>query len=279
MDHQEFLEKGKPRGEAESGTVRDGVGMGRILSREAAEVEKCAGLDKLKVGIIGISPGSGASFLAGCLARYLANTKKHSPAVAELGKGALFDSFGMDKRFAGRSWFRFYLALADNRSIRGKQNMDEGINWILRSPWEEKVSLSFEQKLRLTGHAAGDVILCDFSGAEDSDFQLLRSMDQIIGVIDPMPSKMLAGYQTLCALKAMEAEGTDITYVISKMNKGVNRRQMLDFLRLRNPVFLPLVELQSIYTAEYNCKIPYTLGAVKNALRAPLEEIASALAF
>lgn len=271
MENQEFLVEGE--------SARAEGGIGRILSREAPETEKCAGLDKLKVGMIGISPGSGVSFLTGCLARYLANARKYSPAVVELGKGSLFDSFGMDKRFAGRSWFRFYLALTDNRSIRGMHNMDEGINWILRSPGEEKISLSFAQKLRLTGQAGGNVILCDFSGTEDPDFQLLRSMDQIIAVIDPMPSKMLAGYQALCSLKELEVGGNGITYVISKMNKGVNRRQMLDFLRLRNPVFLPLVDPESIYTAEYNCKIPYTMGTVRNALRNPLEEIASALIF
>lgn len=280
MENQELLiEGGLACGEGESKSARSEGEIGRILSREASEMEKCTALAKLKVGMIGISSGSGVSFLAGCLVRYLANTRKHSPAVVELGRGSLFDSFGMDKRFAGRSWFRFYQALTDNRSIRRMHNMDEGINWILRSPGEEKISLSFEQKLRLTGHAVGNVILCDFSGAEDPDFQLLRSMDQIIAVIDPMPSKMLAGYQILCALKALEAEGNDITYVISKMNKGVNRRQMLDFLRLRNPVFLPLVDQESIYTAEYNCKIPYTMGTVKNVLRTPMEEIASALIF
>jgi hypothetical protein len=85
----------------------------RILSREASPVEQYAAMDKLKVGVTGISPGAGASFLAGCLARFLANTGKHSPAVVELGRGSLFDSYGMERRFAEgrisasfRSWLR-----------------------------------------------------------------------------------------------------------------------------------------------------------------------------
>jgi len=253
--------------------------LDRNLSREASLTEKYAAVDKLKIGVIGISTGAGAGFLTGCLARYLANTRKHSPAVVELGKGTLFDSFGMDKRFAGRSYYRFYEALRENKSIRGMWNMDEGINWILKSPEEGKISLSFEQKLRLVSHARGDVILCDVSGEAEPDYQLLQSMDQIIAVIDPMPSKMLEGYHTLCNLKVLEIEGGDMMYVINKMNKGVNRRQMLEFLKIRKPVFLPLVSPESIYTAEYNCKIPYTLNEVKNALQNPLGEIASALIF
>ncbi|HVI40943.1 MAG TPA: hypothetical protein VM577_09805 [Anaerovoracaceae bacterium] len=254
-------------------------GIERILSREAAVTEKYFTMEKLKVGVVGISGGAGAGFLTGCLARYLANTRKHNPAVVELGKGALFDCFGMDKRFAGRSYFHFYQALKEDKSIRGIRNMDEGINWILRTPEEGKIRLTFEQKLRLVSHAKGDVILCDLSGETDLDYQLLQSMDQIIAVVDPLPSKMLEGYGILCNLKTLETGRGDMIYVINKMNRGVNRRQMLDFLKIKKPVFLPLVDPESIYTAEYNCKIPYTISEVKNALQSPLGEIASALIF
>lgn len=212
--------------------------MDRNLSRETAITEKYFAIEKLKVGVMGISQSAGTSFITGCLARYLANTKKHDPAVVELARGSLFDSYGMDKRFAGRSYFRFCSALEENRSIRGIRNMDEGINWILRSPHETEIELSYEQKLQLISHAKGDIILCDLSGEKSQDFQLLRSMDQIIAVIDPMPSKMLAGYGLLCDLRTFEADGGNIIYVINKFNKGVNRRQMLDFLKLRDPVFL-----------------------------------------
>ncbi len=249
----------------------------RILSREASLAEQYAAMDKLKVGVIGISPGAGASFLVGCLARYLANTGKHSPAVVELGSGSLFDAYGMDRRFAGRTYVRFYQELAENRNIRGLRNMDEGINWILRSPEERGVSLSFEQKLRLVGYAAGDVTLCDLSGGADPDLQLVQNMDRVIAVIDPLPSGMLEGYQTLCGLKALETGGSSMLYVITRMNRGVNRRQMMDFLKVKSPVLLPLVNPESIYTAEYNCKIPYTVREVKAVLQGPLGEIATLL--
>lgn len=253
--------------------------MERSLSREAALTEKYAAMDKLKIGITGISAGAGASFFTGCFARYLANTGHHKPAVVELGSGSLFDSYGMDKRFAGRTWFRFYEALTENRSIRGMRNMDEGINWILKSPEEERIHLSFEQKLLLTCRAQGDVILFDLSGDANQDELLLRSMDQIIAVIDPMPSRMLSGHRVLSSLKVLETERGSVIYVINKMNRGVNRRQMLDFLGIRNPVFLPLVHPESIYTAEYNCKVPYTIGDVKAALQTPLSDLASLLSF
>ena len=249
--------------------------MDRVLSREAEEAEKYYAMEKLKVGIVGISDHAGASFLTGCLARYLANTGKYRPAVVEFGRGSLFDSYGMDKRFAGRSYFQFFHALTRNKSIRGRQNMDEGINWILRSPDEQKLELTFEQKIRLASHSKGDVVLCDFSGNQEPDRQLLTSMDQVIVVIDPMPSKMLGGYHLLCSIKEMEQNGGEaVIYVINKLNQGVNRRQMLDYLKIKKPVILPLVKAELIYTAEYNCKIPYTLSEAKSILQKPLSEIA-----
>lgn len=248
--------------------------MNRILSREFEETENYSAIEKLKIGIVGISNHSGVSFLTGCLARYLANTGKHSPVVVEFGKGSLFDSYGMDKRFAGRSYFQFYATLKQNKSIRGKKNMDEGVNWLLRSPDEQKIKLTFEQNLRLVNHGKGDLILCDFSGNQVLNRQLLLNMDRIIAVIDPMPSKMLEGHHLLCCIKDMEQNGeAAVIYVINKFNIGVNRRQMLNYLNIKKPVMIPLVKSEPIYTAEYNCKIPYTLNEVKNVLQKPLTEI------
>ena len=64
-----------------------------------------------------------------------------------------------------------------------------------------------------------------------------------------------------------------VIYVINKFNKGVNRRQMVDYLNIKKPVIMPLVKTELIYTAEYNCKIPYSLNEAKNILQKPLSEI------
>lgn len=253
--------------------------MERVLSREAMMEERYGPIEKLRIGIVGISANAGASFLAGCMARYLANTGKHSPAVVELGSGSFYDAYGMDKRFAGRAFFHFYKALEENKSIRGVRNMDEGINWIVRSPGEWSIRLSFEQKLRLVNHAKGDVIFCDLSGEGDLSSELLLSMDQIVAVVDPLPSGMLEGYGRLCSLKALETGGREIVYVINKFNRGVNKRQMLDFLNVKKPVMIPLINPESIYTAEYNCKIPYALSEAREILRKPLSEIVCQLNF
>jgi hypothetical protein len=253
--------------------------VNRNLSREAERMENCHSLDKSRIGFIGISGGAGTTFLTVCLARFLANTRKLDPAVVELGKGSIYDSIGMDKHFAGRDFFGFFKALEEGKSIRGRKNMDEGINWIIRSPEELPLFLSYEQKLRLINSVAGNVILYDFSGC-DKDYQsFLELMDQIIVIIDPLPSKMLEGYQTLCRLKAFEISGGEVIYTVNKHNKGINQREMHDFLKIRNPYIIPMVSMENIYTAEYTCKIPYSLGEVKSILYEPIRKIAEQLEF
>ncbi|MBR0598931.1 hypothetical protein [Sinanaerobacter chloroacetimidivorans] len=251
--------------------------MNRVLSREGERRETATPLDKIKVGIVGISHGAGVSFLTACLAKYLANTREFHPAVVELGNGCIFDSAGMDKRFAGREYFYFFKALREGRSIRGKRNMEEGINWVLKSPAEMDITLDTDQKLRLINQASGNLILCDCSQYEKGNQRLLSHMDQIIAVIDPLPSRMLEGYHRLCELKSVESRCQNVIYIINKYNRGINRREMMDFLRLRRPIFLPMVAAENIYTAEYICKIPYSIQEVRNQLHEPMKEIAESI--
>lgn len=253
--------------------------MERNLSREAERLENLSSIEKLKIGIVGIGEGAGVSFVTLCLARFLANTRKARPAVVELGKSSIYDSIGMDKHFAGREFFQFYKALEEGRSVRGKKNMDEGINWIVRSPGEFSLDFSFERKLQLVDGATGTVVLFDLSGNCEELPSYFPFMDQVIAVIDPLPSKMLKGYRMLCSVKSYEASGGDVVYVINRDNKGVNHREMRDYLKVRELCSIPMVGQESIYTAEYNCKIPYSITAVKGQITEPIRKISERFRF
>lgn len=247
----------------------------RILSRETEPVNPYIA-EKLKLGIIGISKGAGSSFLAAAFARFLANTRNLTPAVIELGKGSLYDSLGMDKHFAGRQYVEFFMALDADCLTRGKKNLDEGINWVLRTPRENNRQISADQLLRLVYQTLGDVLICDLSGSTRDEEPLLHHMDHILVVIDPLPSKMLEGYDLLQKFKTYEADD-HVHFIINKYNPGVNRREMLEFLKIRRPIYLPLIETETIYTAEYNCKNPFSLGEVSSRLKEPLKTIAGRL--
>lgn len=255
--------------------------INRNLSREHEHLEHYPEYDKKKAAIIGISSGAGVSFITMCMARVLANTKTWKPAVVELGFGSIYDSMGMDKRFSSREFFPFFQTLSQGKPIKGKKNMDEGINWMIKCPEEYHVNLDAYDKLKLINHAKGNIILCDFSScildseSQNSTLRLLQDMDSIFVVIDPMPSKMLKGYRILQELKRLEAEGRPVVYLINRFNTGVNKREMLSFLKVKKPMLIPIVSLEELYQAEYNCKNPYSNVEIKKQIEKPLNEILS----
>lgn len=251
-------------------------GFQRNLSRETEPVNQYTAAEKFKIGIINIARGAGSSFLSVVFARFLANTRHIRPAVIELGKGSIYDSLGMDKHFAGREYVEFFMALDSDDPMRGKKNLDEGINWILRTPQENNRQFSIDQLLRLVYQTQGDVLICDLSGYIGDVEPLLHHMDHILAVVDPLPSKMLEGYNLLQKLKTSERK-EHIHFIINKYNQGVNRREMLEFLKIRQPVYLPLIDMELIYTAEYRCKNPFSLGEVNSRLKEPLKTIAERL--
>jgi hypothetical protein len=228
-------------------------------------------IDRMKIGIVGLAPNAGAGFIATSLARVLVEQRNCHPAVLELGHGGLYDCLGMDKRFSGRQYFSFHNAVLQDKSIRGRENELDGVNWMLLPPEESASSIELARKLRLLHTAMGDVILCQLGGLSGEElWSLLWEMDKVLVIIDPLPSRMLAGYKLLCSLRISELP---IIYIINKYNAGVNRRELLDFLKLKKLTFLPLVEQEAVYAAEYTCRVVYDMANARKQLEKPLKEL------
>ncbi|MEI8215850.1 MAG: hypothetical protein WCF96_02015 [Eubacteriales bacterium] len=235
--------------------------------------------DKIKVGVVGIGAGAGVSFLSSCLAKAAAENGILS-CVIELGNGSIYDGIGMDKRFEGLNYFEFFKALGNEESIRNKKNISDGINWVTRSRAERNIEISSNFVLKLVNNAVGELVICDFSGIDKTcgkgllERELLQDMDRVIVVVDPLPSKLLNGQ-----LQLLEIKGTfkHPVYVINKSNTGVNRNEMLRFLKIYKPIFIPLIPLEFIYEAEYTCNIPYSMEKIKKETIKPIEEILAAI--
>lgn len=230
-------------------------------------------IDRVKIGIVGMGHGAGTGFMAICLARALVKLRNCHPAVVELGQGGLFDCLGMDKHFSEQQYFSFHKAVKQDRSIRCRSNEVDGVNWMLIPPGETDYSQDLDsyRKLRLVNNGLGDVIICRLKGLEGEElWRLLWEMDRVLVVIDPLPSRMLAGYEFLCSLRVCELP---ITYIINKYNKGVNRKELLDYLRLKKLIYLPLVEQEAVYAGEYICRPVYDIPVVEKQLKKPMKDL------
>lgn len=227
--------------------------------------------DRMKIGLIGLGPYAGTGFMSSSLARALAERGGYHPAVLELGKGGLFDGLGMDRHFADRQFFYYHQAVLQDKSIRGRCNDWNGVNWVLLPEGENGSRLDLFRKLRLINNAAGDIIICRLSGVEGEDlWRLLCEMDRILMLIDPLPSKMLPEYEFLCALRVSELP---VIYVINKYNGGIYRRELLDYLKLKKLLFIPSVNQESIYGAEYTCRVVYDMPNARKQLEKPFEAL------
>ncbi len=228
-------------------------------------------MDKLKIAVIGLSPGAGAGFVSAGLARTFAEINDYRPALLELGGQRLYDSLVMDKHFAGREFIRFFGLMAKGGNIRGLRNELLGVNWVLKAPGEDKEPVDIIKMLRIVNNVSGNVIICKISAtSEEQQWEILHDMDRVLVVIDPIPSMMLAGHDLLCRFRT---SGLPLIYVVNKMNGGVSHRELINYLQLKKVFYIPMIAPEILYSAEYSCRFPFELPAVKSRVKSSLEEI------
>lgn len=261
--------------------------LNRIFIRETEDFEYSRKQDRIKIGVIGMAHGAGASMVATALAKELSKSKDKRIAFVEGIKSAkgevqLYDSLGMDKRFLGKTYINFFDEIERGISINGKVNLDERINWALwlpkemREDGEGKRRVSSLKFLSLINNIVSDIVICDLNDyAEDEE--VLMEMDIVVFVIDPLPSRLIAGYEKLCHIKKIRLFDKRIIFVLNKENIGVNRSELLDCLRLKPDLKLPLLPSEAIYEAEYNCKIPYAERKITSLLGEGIETLVKSL--
>ncbi|MDR0518505.1 MAG: hypothetical protein LBG82_00405 [Clostridiales Family XIII bacterium] len=252
--------------------------VGRKLPRRAQTPEPAARKAVTKYAFAGLSSRAGATTLALAFADWLARPSDRSVAyigICDEGlrlSGNDYDKLGIDRRFAGRGYVSCYDRLAHGGSARAIENLDGGVNWLLRVPGEKTAPFDVADYVRLSACAASDVAVLDVCGqfgGQDrvaATQKLLRDCDRVFAVIDPLPSALMADPEKLEMFKAMESVGAEVLYVLNKMNSGVDVREMRAFLKIRDAVEVPFLDPAGIYAAEYNCCTVYAMPKLAQAL-------------
>lgn len=239
----------------------------KIIEKVEVIREIYAPMPRIKAGIAGISSGAGATFITMNLAKAITGYGI-MPAVLECGNADIFDKLHIKSRV--RNFFSFYAAADEGCSIKHKWNKSEGINWVVKVP--EQMHDQLENSLKILNALDDSVVLCDLSGIHDEEkfIAIAEGMDVLIAVIDPLPGKMMKGYKLLKRINSMDA---CIVNVVNKYNAGINRKEMLDFLELKELIYFPFVVPEDVYIAEYNCSIPYSISMIRQQIEEPAEEI------
>lgn len=246
--------------------------MNRLFLREKEESFPPLVSERIKIGVGGICHGGGATVVGTTIAKIASKKRKGRIKFLEITdpgwhKPLVFDSLGMDKRFSGRDFFDFYAAVSEGNPIRGKANVDEGISWALYTQWDLKnaISLNKQEKIYLINNMSYDTLICDISCANSNSSgtdvwdALAAEMDVLVMVIDPMPSRLLAGFSLLNRAKFLEEKGKEVIWVVNKFNDGIHKRDLFEYLRIKRYTKIPLIGQEKFYTYEYNCRLPYHL--------------------
>ncbi len=243
--------------------------------------------ERTKIGVVPLCQGAGATLVATSMGKLLSGNKKLKVSFVEIAKEKemgskyTYDSLGIDKRFTGRNYIDLFQLQLMGEATRGITNIDDGINWILHKP-KNKHTVPDPDKglnpqrtldnLRMINNAAGDILICDFE-IHIQMMELLADMDVLVVVIDPMPSSLLAGFQMLTYCKSLEEKGHRVFWVVNKDNGGINKRELHQFLKLKELYYIPLIKGEELFSAEYNCMLPVSSRQIRIALEDPMNKI------
>lgn len=97
--------------------------------------------------------------------------------------------------------------------------------------------------------------------ADSPPLEMLQRYDLVIGVIDPLPSRIFAGAETYEYLRDAQSSGLPLLWVVNCDNAEVNHSELKRFLRLPAHCSLPLLNPALLYRAQYACRLPAELLA------------------
>jgi hypothetical protein len=98
-------------------------------------------------------------------------------------------------------------------------------------------------------------------------------MTLLVFVIDPLPSKLLGGHRRLALIKELEAGGQSVFYLINKFGRGVNKRELYNYLKPRDKAAVGQLPADELCEAEFTCKNPYQMPGVKRELAGVMEAL------
>ncbi len=233
--------------------------MERIFFRNRQEKTLPDQAEQYRIGVTGLGQGVGATFVATALAFYFRDQGRQVSYTECVNPAScmtlLYDQVAMDKRFAHRGFEDIYRHLADEEPFRRNQNKEEGIIWRLATPdnCKDGLHLQDKQKARLVAAAREEVCIFDLE-ADYSWDEYLMDMDVIFVVADPLPSKLLRSRARYRSLKKLELAGCQVVWIVNRMNEGVDRKQVKNYLKAEKLLWMEAFDAASIYENEYLCR-------------------------
>ena len=214
--------------------------------------------DKRVTAVCSPMSSSGVTLTAMALACVLA--EEGGVSYAELGQPYVFEAFGLAKRFLLSGFTDCFDAYEQGKSLRSGENLWHGVHWALRPgallPGQKPLS-SPEEILRFAEKLPGAHTVLDCSGLDSALLEgVLARADRILLVVDPLPGKLIPAAPRLQRLR-YAFPGARL--VLCRMNPGVHRKTLNDYLGTEDYLQIPDVGAAVIYKAQFSCVLPWDL--------------------
>ncbi len=247
-----------------------GEAKDKVMKRDWGNLEHGILYNRKKrlIGVVGVGKGAGATFIAINLAFKLAELVE-GVTFAEGQKESVdcvkpYHILAVDKQFNQRRFIDFFKEDEAGCNVSSRMNLYKKVNWAVRLPDNYKQSSKLGCD-RQQSHSpddehqhkeidyrrlAGKYIIVDNPfNAED--------MDLLIGVVDPLPARILSGIDIYDKLKQFDIPKT--IWLLNKNNNHVNRRDVENFLKVKFDLEMELIPETILYKAQYNCTQPFFL--------------------
>ncbi len=225
---------------------------------------------KIKIGVVGVSPGAGATFVASRLAYELAR-QADGVCYVEASQGPRLSShsLSLSKVFKKEQFADYFGSWEQGLSAGCRTNLFENVNWVLRNPYAPNAQRvpNAPSRLNAPGIPGGGIPYERIPGrymvVDMPPLGSLSSMDLVVCVVDPLPSSLLAAEGTIRSIRENRIKTkrgfapamnhpTPCLWVLNKDNPKVSHRELERFMKIKFDFAVPMMNPEEFYRAEYN---------------------------
>ncbi|MGD9678944.1 MAG: hypothetical protein AB7V16_11440 [Vulcanibacillus sp.] len=233
-------------------------------------------LDSKLVGVANLSPSAGATFITVNIAKIISDYNLLVSIIDLPYRPYIFDYINLGYHFEmqDETYTSYQHLINRGEKIKDKENLYNNISWLVTQTNKDKIDswsyVNMQKLIYSTKKSSVNLIDLGTDYLKDDLQDFMYDLDMLLVIIDPMPPNLMACENNLIYFKSLLKEGLNVKFLINKFNPGVNKKQLLDYLKLDHLIYVSLIDQELIYKAVYESQIPSEINQINDILKKDL---------